>query len=383
MKKLLFITNRMIEGNKTGAYIASKRNYNILKRMNINIEVYIIPNLKSNIKKIDNILLKNRLENITPKEENKILDKLKKENYNIVFLDGSCFGYLSSNIKKRLPNIRIIAFCHDINYFLYLSILKVYAKMNKIDFKFIYKYFYLLKLIINSEINEKKVFLTSDAIITFNKRDSALLLKKYGIKSTVEIPMSFENKDINYTENQNNTNRKFKLLFVGVAGHIPNIEGIRFFIDEVLNKINVELEIIGKGMEKYKQEFENKNEKVKVLGTVDSLDEYYISADAVISPIFSGGGMKIKTGEALSYWKTIFGTIEAFEGYELDYDKIGGLCDTADEFTEKINTYIKWWEENNRPKFNEYSKNIFKEKYSYDSSIKKFQDIFEKLENDN
>lgn len=381
MKRLLFVTNRMIEGSKTGAYIASKRNYDILKEIEIDIEAYIIPNLKSNIKKLDNVLLKNRLENITSKEENKILDKLKKENYDIVFLDGSCFGYLSSNIKKRLPHIKIITFCHDINYFLYLSILKVHTKMNKIGFKFIYKYFYLLKLIINSEINEKKVFSTSDIIITFNKRDSKLLIKKYGEKNIIEIPMTFESKKIDYLGNKSDINRKFKILFVGVADHVPNIEGINFFIDKVLNKIDVELEIIGRGMEKYKQEFENKNKKVKVLGTVDNLDKYYINADAIISPIFSGGGMKIKTGEALAYWKTIFGTTEAFEGYELDYDKVGGLCDTPEEFIEKINNYLKWWKEHNKPKFNEYSKNIFKEKYSYESSIKKFRYIFNKLGN--
>ena len=380
MKRLLFITNRMIEGNKTGAYVASKRNYDILKKLNINVEAYIVPNLNSKFKTLYNTFFKNRLENMTSKEENKIVEKLKEENYDYIFLDGSCFGYLSHKIKKELPDIKIITFCHDINYFLYLSILKIHTKVNKVGFKFIYRYFYLLKSIINSVINERKVFLISDAIITFNKRDSALLLKKYGIKSTVEIPMSFENKDVSYVENRNNINKKFKILFVGVAGHVPNIEGIRFFIDKVLNKLDIELEIIGKGMEKYRQEFEEKSKKVKILGTVDNLDEYYISADAVVSPIFSGGGMKIKTGEALSYWKTIFGTTEAFEGYELDYDKVGGLCNTSEEFIKKINNYIKWWKENNKPKFNKYSKNIFSKKYSYESSIKKFQEIFKNLE---
>ena len=132
-------------------------------------------------------------------------------------------------------------------------------------------------------------------------------------------------------------------------------------------------------MEKYKEKFEKMNSKVKVLGTVDSLDEYYLNADVVIAPIFSGGGMKVKTAEALSYGKTIFGTKEAFEGYEVDYDKIGGLCNTKEEFIEKINKYIKWWEENNKPKFNEYSKTIFKEKYSYESSLEKFKKLFREL----
>lgn len=377
MKKLLFVTNRMIKENKNGAYIASKRNFDILNELNIKIDIYCILNLKNKITKFFNIIVKNRLENMTSKEESKIIEKLKQGNYNFIFLDGSSFGYLSYKIKKELPNIRIITFCHDINYFLYTSVLKIYLKENKISFKFIFKLCYLIKIIINSIINEKKVFSNSDTIITFNERDSNLLFKQYGIKSTIEIPMSFESREINY--NKNEVNQKFKLLFVGVAGHIPNIEGISFFIGKVLNKIDVELEVIGKGMEKYKQEFESKNKKVKVLGTVDSLDEYYLNADAVISPIFSGGGMKVKTGEALSYGKSIFGTTEAFEGYELDYEKIGGLCNTEEEFINKINSYMKWWIENNKPKFNEYSQKVFTEKYSYESSLEKFKKIFENL----
>ena len=169
-------------------------------------------------------------------------------------------------------------------------------------------------------------------------------------------------------------------LFVGSSGLKPNLIGIEFFIKKVLKYIDIDLYIIGKGMEKYKEKFEKIDKKIKVIGTVDEMEPYYLNVDAVIAPIFSGGGMKVKTAEALSYGKTIFGTTEAFEGYEVDYDKIGGLCNTADEFVKKINNYLKWWNENNRPKFNEYSKNIFKEKYSYESSLKKFKNLFRELE---
>ena len=93
--------------------------------------------------------------------------------------------------------------------------------------------------------------------------------------------------------------------------------------------------------------------------------------------------MKVKTTEALSYGKTIFGTTEAFEGYEVDYKKVGGLCNTTEEFIEAINKYIEWWKNNGKPAFNEYSYQIFKEKYSYEASMKKFKEIFEKLEKEN
>lgn len=378
MKRLLFISSRLEPNNKNGAYLASKRNFDNLSCIeNLKIDKCIIKLDTKFHSKLLNIFFFNRLEGSTPYMEKKILLTIKENNYDFIFLDGSGFGYLTEKIKRIFPNIKIIVFCHDINYFLFSTVLNEIKKTKK--FLEIKKVLVMYKHIINSVINEKKIFRNSDKIITFNKRDTKLLLEKYKYKADYEISMSFEKKEKDmYTKIFDE--KTFNIIFAGVAGLLPNIMGIEFFIDNVLDEIESELYIIGKGMEKYKQEFENKSKKVHVLGTVDCLDEYYIDADAVISPIFSGGGMKIKTGEALSYWKTIFGTTEAFEGYELDYDKVGGLCNTSEEFIKKINNYIKWWKENNKPKFNKYSKNIFSEKYSYESSIKKFQEIFKNLE---
>lgn len=93
--------------------------------------------------------------------------------------------------------------------------------------------------------------------------------------------------------------------------------------------------------------------------------------------------MKVKTGEALMYGKSIFGTIEAFQGYEIDYEKIGGVCNTAEEFIEKINNYIRYWKNNGRPKMNNYANEIFIKKYSYNFSIKKFKKLFDELKEKN
>ena len=226
----------------------------------------------------------------------------------------------------------------------------------------------------NAVINEELTLKNSDIIITLNNRDSLMLEEIYKKKSNKEIGITFPiTKVLNKTKKINN--EKFKLLFVGIGTFLPNIQGIEFFIEEVLAHINAELEIVGKGTEINREKWEKLNSKVKVIGTVDNLDNYYNEADAVIAPIFIGGGMKVKIAEALSYGKTIFGTLEAFEGYEVDYKRVGGLCNTAKEFIENINNYIEWWEKNNKHTFNEYSYQIFKDKYSYESSLEKLKKI--------
>lgn len=55
----------------------------------------------------------------------------------------------------------------------------------------------------------------------------------------------------------------------------------------------------------------------------------------MISPIWAGGGMKTKTAEALMYGKTIIGTTETFEGYEMD-PRCMILCRSAADFIAAI-----------------------------------------------
>lgn len=87
------------------------------------------------------------------------------------------------------------------------------------------------------------------------------------------------------------------------------------------------------------------------------MDELYVNASAVICPIFSGSGMKTKTIEALRYGKNVYGTTEAFEGIEVDFNRVGGLCNTAEE-------YIAGLSGMKRNTFNEYSYEVFMKKYS-------------------
>lgn len=371
MSEILYITNRLNPKNKNGAYIGAKRNYEHLKEIfKEEFDEYLIRK-KNKFEKFILTFIYGRLDEINKLDEEKIMRKLEAKKYKYIFLDGSNYGYCVEKIKNKYPNIKVITFCHDISYQLYESLYNQSLEFfSKVKFK---------KYMKNTLKNERLTFKNSDVVITLNSRDSFMLEKIYNRKNSEEIGITFP--IINTLKKETKTNKEnLKILFVGIGTFLPNIQGIEFFIKKVLPYINADLIIVGKGTEINKEKWENLSSKVTVKGTVESLDEYYNNTDVVIAPIFIGGGMKVKTAEALSYGKTIFGTKEAFEGYIVNYKNIGGLCNTAEEFIKAINKYIEWWETNGKPTFNEYSFQIFKEKYSYEVSLKKFKDIFEKLE---
>lgn len=54
---------------------------------------------------------------------------------------------------------------------------------------------------------------------------------------------------------------------------------------------------------------------LRLLGTVESMDELYAAADVVLAPLAFSTGLKIKVGEALSRGKPLVSHAHAFEGY--------------------------------------------------------------------
>ena len=112
-----------------------------------------------------------------------------------------------------------------------------------------------------------------------------------------------------------------------------------------------------------------KSKKIIIIGEVDDLTEYYMSASAVVCPIFLGDGMKTKTAEAMMYGKTIFASSEALEGYEVDNVKNIYKCNTENEFIDRINEYFIKGE---GKLFNKNIREKFISKYEFDSKYNEF-----------
>ena len=158
-------------------------------------------------------------------------------------------------------------------------------------------------------------------------------------------------------------------MFLG-AYFPANVEGIEWFVKEVLPHVDIRMQIVGKGMEKLK-EADWMRPDIDIRSNVPDLEPLFEAADIMVLPIFKGSGMKVKTCESLMYGKNIIGTPEAWSGYELDYAKAGGCCYTPAEFIASLNDFCT----NPRPRFNAYSREVFVEKHSADRMVEKFRSV--------
>lgn len=287
------------------------------------------------------------------KLQKELLNYINKHEITDVFVDSSLLGAFAKKVKQHFPKVRVVTFFHNIEIEFVIDALRV----NK---DFFHWYWYP-----STKYNEQCAINYSDTIIALNERDSNALKTKYGREADILIPISF--RDNAKHIGKSIKNEKKVALFLG-SYFFANIEGITWFYEKVLPFVNIELYIVGASMNRLPDNIK-KEEKVKIFSDVPDLTKFFEIADFMILPIFSGSGMKVKTAESLMNGKYILGTAEAFTGYEMTRD-CGIECNTAEEFINAINNL------NLEYKFNDASYRLFLNKYSFDSTLKKFEMVY-------
>lgn len=289
------------------------------------------------------------------RQEQEIVNRILKYHIDIIYIDRSIYGRLAKVIKQRFPDVRVITFFHNCEF--EYSINSLLAKRNYLGF-----YIPLL-----AYQNEKIACKYSDELIVLNKRDEEALSKHYGRTPKYIIPITFKPwyKPQNLEKPITNP---MKALFVG-SYFYGNTEGLKWFCKNILPNVSIHFTIVGSGMEKLKSEIPASN-KLSIYGKAPDLSEYYENADFVILPILSGGGMKVKTAEALMFGKYIVGTPEAFTGYDVN-SSTATICTSVQDFIDVINSLSL------ETKFNKPSRELFESKYSYQNSLEIFRKVLQ------
>lgn len=294
---------------------------------------------------------------LTPKRVREIV--ALAQGYDVVFVDRSVFGIVAKRLKETGYMGRVVTFFHNVEV-VYFSA-KYSNRLNPLRWL----------VVPCADRNDRWSCRHADRTIALSTRDDDELYRRYGRHADVLIPVAFVDRYKHEAYPSELTAEKPLCMFLG-AYFPANVEGIEWFVKNVLPRVNIRMQIVGKGMEKI-QEAEWMRNDIEVLSNVPDLEPLFEAADIMVLPIFKGSGMKVKTCESLMYGKNIIGTPEAWSGYELDYAKAGASCFTADEFVAAINDFCQ----HSRPRFNTYSRGVFVHNYSADRMVSKFRSVVE------
>jgi hypothetical protein len=347
-----------IGDDKSGGGVVSSANYYAIKKIFPSISVI-------DINKVSDKPFKNRFlskgltllhslfnysAGLSPKILKAIVNSEDVSKSDCIWIDGSLFGILNELLKIKYPSIKIITFFHNVE-FDFMSSLG--AKRGRF-------YSYIVK---SSCYNESLAIKYSDYIFTLSSSDSNRLKILYNRSSDLVLPVTFESVDISGPCKNTSTD----MLFVG-SDFPPNVEAIKYLSDKVMPFVNKKLVVVGKGMEKYRGLYNAHN--IEIIGFVDDISEYYKKCNIVLTPIFSGAGMKVKVAEALNFGKVVIGTPFSFIGYD-DNGNTDSFLIKADNASDYITLISSTY-----PDYSSLAKSYFDTNYSSQYIERKLRNFF-------
>lgn len=175
-----------------------------------------------------------------------------------------------------------------------------------------------------------------DDIITLSSTDSQKL-REAGV--TTKIHDSFAIIKASETNNLTSDN-PHNLSFVGPDNHLPNLVGLKWFLDNCWSELlkvdeNYKLRIIGKWSEANISAITSQYPNVSFLGFVDDLQSA-LQNTIMIVPITIGSGIRMKILEASNLGIPFVSTAVGAEGIPLESDIHCMIADHPSDFTNAI-----------------------------------------------
>ena len=240
--------------------------------------------------------------------EARLVEVLQKEQFDVVQLEMLYMAPYVAAIREH-SKAMIVLRAHNVEHLIWERIAK--------ETKFFAKRWYINHLARTLKNYELDAIETVDGIAAITRKDAAFF-RKYCSKPVVDIPYGVYPEE--FTPKIEIEGHP-KFYHIGSMNWMPNEEGIRWFIDEVLPKTVEKVpqfvyHLAGRNMPEWLTELNNPN--VDVIGEVPDAKEFVSNHDVAIVPLLSGSGIRIKIIESMAMGKTVITTRVGAEGILYD-----------------------------------------------------------------
>ena len=249
------------------------------------------------------------VERFISKEFKSRLEKiLEKEHFDVVQLE---MLYMIPYVETIRENSKamIVLRAHNVEH-------KIWERIAK-ETKFFVKRWYINHLAKTLKEYELSALETVDGIAAITRKDAAYF-RKYCSKPIIDIPFGVYPED--FTPHFEIEGQP-KFYHIGSMNWMPNEEGIRWFIEEVLPKTVEKVpdfvyHLAGRNMPEWLTAL--KNPHIDVVGEVPDAKDFVAHNDVAIVPLLAGSGIRIKIIESMAMGKTVITTRVGAEGILYD-----------------------------------------------------------------
>lgn len=237
--------------------------------------------------------------------ERKIIEVLRKDKYDIIQCE---MLYMTSylNVIRKYSDAPVILRAHNIEHLIWKRI----AANEKRPLK----KWYIRQLYRTLKEYELNILNKVDAVVPITHIDADFFLNHSNGKPVV--PVSFGIDPEKYRE-PGSLPDTFSLFTIGSMNWVPNIEGLRWFLDKAWplvreNVPGVTFHIAGREMPAWL--LNSTIPDVVIEGEVPDAWEFIQQHSCMIVPLFSGSGIRIKIIEAMSAARPVISTAIGAEG---------------------------------------------------------------------
>lgn len=182
---------------------------------------------------------------------------------------------------------------------------------------------------------ERQACRAAARVVAVSEQDAGTMRELFGITKVTAIPTGVDIEGL--TPPDPPPEKTIDLMFVGSMDWLPNVDGIEWFVREVLPLIrrqrpDCSLAIVGRTPPSSIAALGRRDERVRVTGTVPDIRPLLWRAAVSIVPLRIGGGTRLKIYESMAGRVPVVSTTVGAEGLEVNHTHDIRLADSPEAF---------------------------------------------------
>ena len=224
---------------------------------------------------------------------------------------------------------------------------------------------------------ERDTWRRFDGVALTSARDEEVLRESEPATRTVVVPNAV---DLESFKGSGAQREPATLMFFGAMNYHPNIEGVQYFVREILPLVvaevpNVKLLVVGQQPPDAVRALAS--EHVEIVGFVDDPRTVIDRASALVVPLRIGGGTRFKIVEGMAMSAPIISTYIGAEGIEAEHDKHLLLARDAQSFARETIRLLKDPELGRR--LGREARRLAEERYGWAQAVRTLEDFYDRL----
>ena len=182
---------------------------------------------------------------------------------------------------------------------------------------------------------ERRACRAAARVVAVSEQDARTMRELFGVTRVTAIPTGVDIEGL--TPPDPPPDQTIDLVFVGSMDWLPNVDGIQWFVQEVLPLIRRQrpecsVAIVGRTPPSSIAALGLGDERIRVTGTVPDIRPFLWSAAVSIVPLRIGGGTRLKIYEAMAARVPVVSTTVGAEGLEVHHPDDIRLADSPEAF---------------------------------------------------